>query len=100
MIVTAGMALSASASADPFFFTTGNPDGSLGALARSVSPGKVETETADDFFLADTTVIKAATITGLINALVSNITNVEVELYNVFPLDSVSPPSGRVLSRV
>ena len=38
--------------------------------------------------------------TGLINAPVSNITNVELELYNVFPLDSVSPPSGRVLSRV
>src|SRR5206468_6842273 len=30
----------------------------------------------------------------------ANITNVEVELYNKFPLDSVDPPSGRVLSRV
>ncbi len=100
MITAAGMGLATSASAAPFFFTTGNPDGLLGALARSESPGKVETETADDFILAETTVINGATITGLINAPVANITNVEVELYHVFPLDSVSPPSGRVLSRV
>ena len=30
----------------------------------------------------------------------ANIGNVEVELYHVFPLDSVNPPSGHVLSRV
>jgi hypothetical protein len=35
----------------------------------------------------------------LINAPVANITNVEVELYHVFPLDSINPPSGHVLSR-
>jgi hypothetical protein len=100
MITAAGMGLATSASAAPFFFTTGNPDGLLGALSRSESPGKVETETADDFILAETTVINGATITGLINAPVANIANVEVELYHVFPLDSVSPPSGHVLSRV
>jgi hypothetical protein len=99
MITAAGIGLTTSASAAPFFFTTGNPDGLLGALARSESTGKVETETADDFVLAETTVINGATITGLINAPVANIANVEVELYHVFPLDSVVPPSGRVLSR-
>ena len=99
IISAAGMGLATSASAAPFFFTTGNPDGLLGALARSESSGKLETETADDFILAETTVINGATITGLINAPVANIANVEVELYHVFPLDSVSPPSGRVLSR-
>src|SRR5258706_12645336 len=99
MITAAGMGLATSASAAPFFFTTGNPDGLLGALARSESPGKLETETADDFFLTDTTVINGATITGLINAPVANIANVEVELDNVFPLDSISPPSVHVLSR-
>jgi hypothetical protein len=97
-MITAGV-LAAPAWADPFFFTTGNPDGRLGALSRSESPGKIETETADDFILTETTVIKGATITGLITAP-SAITNVEVELYNRFPLDSVIPPSGRVLSRV
>ena len=100
MITAAGMGLATSASAAPFFFTTGNPDGLLGALARSESPGKLETETADDFILAETTVINGATITGLINAPVANITNVEVELYHVFPLDSINPPSGSVLSRL
>jgi hypothetical protein len=97
-MITAGV-LAAPAWADPFFFTTGNPDGRLGALSRSESPGKIETETADDFILTETTVIKGATITGLLTAP-STITNVEVEFYNKFPLDSVIPPSGRVLSRV
>lgn len=86
--------------ASPFFFTTGNADGRLGALSRSESAGKIETETADDFILAQTTVINGATVTGLINAPSANVSNVEVEVYHVFPLDSVIPPSGRVLSRV
>jgi hypothetical protein len=98
--VAAGVALATPAFAGDFFFTTGNTDGLLGALSRSDSPGKIETETADDFFLTQTTIINGATIVGLVNAPLANITNVEVELYHVFPLDSVSPPSGRVLSRV
>jgi len=98
--IAAGVALATPAFAGDFFFTTGNTDGLLGALSRSDSPGKVETETADDFFLTQTTIINGATIVGLVNAPLANITNVEVELYHVFPLDSVSPPSGRVLSRV
>ena len=100
-MIAAGMGLATSASAAPFFFTSGGPDGRLGALARSASPGKIGTETADDFILAEPTVISGATITGLVvNAPVANIANVEVELYHVFPLDSVDPPAGRVLSRV
>ena len=98
-MITAGV-LATPAWAAPFFFTTGNTDGRLGALARSESPGKVETETADDFILTETTVINGATITGLITAPLANISNVEVELYHVFPLDSVSPPSGHVFTRV
>jgi hypothetical protein len=99
-MITAGVWFETPAWAGPFFFTTGNADGRLGALSRSESPGKVETETADDFILTETTVINGATITGLINAPLANVTNVEVELYHVFPLDSVNPPSGHVLSRV
>jgi hypothetical protein len=98
-MITAGVWLATPAWAGPFFFTTGTADGRLGALSRSESPGKLETETADDFILTESTVIKGATITGLINAPLANITNVEVELYHVFPLDSVNPPSGHVLSR-
>src|SRR5947199_6193728 len=97
-MITAGV-LAAPASAETFFFTSGTPDGRLGALSRSESAGKLETETADDFILTQTTVINGATITGLINAPLANIRNVEVEVYHVFPLDSVNPPSGRVLSR-
>src|SRR6266550_8586010 len=98
-VIAAGV-LATPARAETFFFTSGTPDGRLGALSRSESPGKLETETADDFVLTETTVINGATITGLINASLANITNVEVELYHVFPLDSVNPPSGHVLSRV
>jgi hypothetical protein len=73
-----------------FSFSTGSPNGQLGALSRRPSPGKVETETADDFVLTETTVIKSATITGLIpvGMPLGNITEVEIEVYHVFPLDS------------
>jgi len=99
-MITASLGLATSASAASFFFTSGNPDGRLGALARGESTGKIETETADDFILAEPTVISGATITGLITAAdVADIANVEVELYHKFPLDSINPPSGRVLSR-
>src|SRR5215831_8371496 len=54
--------------ASPFFFSTGSPNGLLAALSRRPSPGKVETETADDFLLQETTVITQATIFGLIPA--------------------------------
>lgn len=87
--------------ATPFFLTTGSPNGKLGALSRRPAPGKVETETADDFFLQETTVIRSATIAGLVPAgtPLDNIRDVEVEVYRVFPLDSVTPPSQRVPSR-
>ena len=87
--------------ASGFSFSTGSPDGRLGSLSRRASAGKIETETADDFILSETTVINQATITGLIlGATPTDIGQVEVELYHVFPLDSVNPPSGNVKSRV
>jgi len=76
----------------PFFFATGSPTGPLvlGALSRRPSVGKVETETADDFALHETTVIRSATITGLLptGTPVENIRDVEIEVYHVFPADS------------
>ena len=86
--LTLGVWLATPAWAQTFSFSTGNPDGRLGALSERSSP--VETETADDFVLTQTTFISRATITGLIplNAPLTNINNVEVELYHVFPLDS------------
>lgn len=84
-----------------FSFTTGNPDGLMGAASRRASPGKLETETADDFTLDQTTVIRRATIVGLVpsGTKPQDIKEVEVEVYHVFPLDSAIPPSGKVPSR-
>ncbi|MBV8745938.1 MAG: hypothetical protein JO134_12945, partial [Xanthobacteraceae bacterium] len=48
------------------------------------------------------TIITNATFTGLIvgGATPANVRDVEIELYHVFPIDSTSPPDGRVLTRV
>ncbi len=93
----------ASAQDNKFIVSTGNPDGKLGALSRRASTGKLETETADDFVLNQTTVISGATITGLISPATSltNITNIEVEFYHRFPQDSANPDplAGNVPSR-
>src|SRR5262249_48143066 len=84
-----------------FSFTTGTPDGLMGAASRRASPGKLETETADDFTLDQTTVIRRATIVGLVpsGTQAQDIKEVEVEVYHIFPLDSAIPPSGKVPSR-
>ena len=93
-MITAGV-LATPAWASPFAFTTGNADGRLGALSQSESSGQFATETADDFFLTETTVISGATITGLMTVPSANISNVEIEMYHVFSLDSdVARTSG------
>ena len=99
--VTAGVWLATPVWADPFFFSTGTPDGLLGALSQPASTGHLETETADDFLLTETTTIAQATIVGLIpsGTPLANISNVEVEVYHIFPKDSADPPSGNVPAR-
>jgi len=102
-ILMIGIGLAEPAWAEHFFFSTGNPDGRLGALSRRPSPGKIETETADDFALTETTVISQAVITGIIvpNTLpLASISQVEVELYHVFPLDSDTTRTIHVPTRV
>src|SRR5260370_37330486 len=94
-VLTAAVWLATPVWADSWFFSTGNPDGKLGALTRQASTGKLETEAADDFVLTQTTVINQAIITGLVvpgGTPLTSISNVEVELYHVFPLDSANPP--------
>jgi hypothetical protein len=88
--------------ADTFSFSTGDPDGKLGTLSRPASGGVIQTETADDFILSQATSINNATFTGLLPSgpPVSNITQVEIEFYHVFPTDSVNPPSGKVPTRM
>ena len=87
--------------ADSFSFSTGNPDGLIATLSRVASPGKLETETADDFVTTQTTILNSATFIGLLpsGTPLSAVTQVEIELYNVFPIDSTNPPDGRVLTR-
>lgn len=76
--------------ADPFSFSTGSPDGRLGALSQPPNLGRLETETADDFPLTETTSITTATIIGLVptGTSLANISKVEVEIYHIFPKDS------------
>jgi hypothetical protein len=75
------------AAADPFFFSTGNPDGRIATAARPESAGKFEIESADDFGLTAQTSITGATFTGLLTGG-STIGQVVVEIYQVFPNDS------------
>jgi hypothetical protein len=42
LILSAVLFLPPRASASPFFFTTGSPDGSIGTLSRPASPGLVQ----------------------------------------------------------
>ena len=108
VLLAAGCFLaSTTALAVPFFFTTGIPDGLIGTASRPASVGKIETETADDFVTTAPTAITSATFTGLLvgGATTADIHNVEIELYHVFPIDSVNPPlvtppTGGVASRV
>src|SRR5947199_6078915 len=68
--ITAGtlalLLLATHASAASFTFSTGDPDGKIATLSRPSSPGKMQTETADDFVLTQSVVISQATFTGLL----------------------------------
>jgi hypothetical protein len=70
-----------------FSFSTGNPDGLMAAATRPSSAGKFEIETGDDFALTSETLINSATFTGLLSGG-TNIGEVVVEIYRVFPADS------------
>lgn len=88
--------------ADPFEFSTGNPDGRIATLSRLASGATIQTETADDFVLGQATQLTQATFIGLIplGAPLSSISQVEIEFYHVFPGESADPPSGKVPTRV
>ncbi len=95
--LSALLLLAAQASAASFSFSTGDPDGKIGTLSRPPSAGQIQTETADDFILPETTLIRLATFTGLIpsGASLDSVLNVEIEIYHVFPGDS---DTSRVLT--
>lgn len=94
---------SAPVMAASFTFSTGNVDGRMGSASRPDAGGVLEIETGDDFVLDSLTRITSASFTGLITSptgAVGTVGEVVVEIYRVFPLDSVQPPSGNVLTRV
>jgi len=83
-------ALTGPARAGSFFFSTGTPDGKMATASRPSSAGKIEIESADDFVLTSPTKLTSATFMGLLptNASLSDITDVRIEIYRVFPNDS------------
>jgi hypothetical protein len=82
--------------ADVFTFSTGNPDGKIATASRPGTPTGFEIESADDFALTSQTHINHATFQGiLVGGSISNIGQVRVEMYRVFPNDSdVTRTSG------
>ena len=64
----ATFSLTGTTGSTPFSFSTGNPDGLIATLSRTASPGKLETETADDFITpaGGTTLITDVTFIGLV----------------------------------
>src|SRR5438874_12015560 len=83
--------------ADPFFFSTGNPNGLMATASRpDIAPGS-EIESADDFILSSQTKITSATFTGLLpsNAHLRSITDLVVEVYRVLPNEWDNHPDRR-----
>ncbi len=95
-------ALCSPAQAVPFVFSTGNPNAQIAAGSRAPSAGFLAIDAADDFVLPLQTTVKSATFTGLLPSAASagSISEVVVEIYRVFPLDSTNPPAGHVPTRV
>jgi len=80
-------AIAGPASATPFFFSTGNPDGRMASATRPDTAAAFEIESADDFALTAPTTLTSATFTGLLPSG-SSVSNVVVEIYRIFPKDS------------
>ena len=86
-LTLAGVAFAMPASADPFAFSNGNVNDLMAAASRPDAGGQFEIEAADDFVLANRTLISGAGFVGLLPAGAS-VSQVVVEIYRVFPKDS------------
>ncbi len=100
LMISIAVLVAGPAAAGPFFFSTGNPDGRMAAASRP--SGAFEIEAADDFVTTAPTLISGATFTGLLpsGTPLSNITQVVVEIYRVFPKDSDVVRTPQVPTRV
>ncbi len=89
------------ASADPFSFSAGEPDGRIATASRPESHGKIEIESADDFILESETHLDRASFTGLLfHGGPGEIRQVRVEIYRVFPKDSDTTRAIHVPTRM
>ena len=78
------------------------PTGDMATATRPETGNQFEIESADDFLLPTGAHITGATFTGLVpqDFNLSNIGNVVVEIYRVFPLDSNTARTPNVVTRV
>lgn len=97
------LGLGTPATAQPYLFTTGDTDGILGMASRpqSADGSKIEIETADDFILTQPILLYGAIFTGVMpaNFLRSDVGQVKVQLYRVFPNDSDTMRTPQVPTR-
>jgi hypothetical protein len=102
MLLMVGLFAAIPAAADSLIVNTGSPDGLIAMASRPGSTGKIEIEAADDFILSGATSVTGGSFVGLLpsGASLSSISQVVVEIYRVFPNDSINPASGNVLTRV
>lgn len=100
-VLAVALAVASPAAATPFVFSTGNPDGLMATSSRPDTGGVFEIESADDFILTHTTRIDAATFTGLLTGGLTptDVGQVVVEIYRVFPLDSDTTRTPNVPTR-
>lgn len=80
--------LSTTSSADVVLFDTGAPLNTMAMASRPPAGGLIEIEAADDFIANNPFRVNSATFTGLLTGATPTVTQVAVEIYRVFPLDS------------
>jgi hypothetical protein len=87
-----------------FAFSTGAPDGLVATISEPANAHNAdrEFESADDFVLTQKTQISSVSFTGLLTggATPTDVSNVVVEIYRVFPKDSNTTRTPKVPTRV
>ena len=101
LTITASGYLALPAAAQPFTFSTGNPDGLIATFSGPASGQHLDTETADDFVLPTATRLTGGAFTGLlpVDLALAGVKAVNIQFYHIFRADPANPPSGHVLTR-
>jgi hypothetical protein len=84
--------------ADTILYNNDFPINLMASASTPAGNGFIEHESADDFLLTGGARLTGATFTGLVPTG-ATIQQVVLEIYRVFPLDSMNPPSGNVPTR-